>query len=164
MSSLFKRKLWVIVVQLLSHVTPFLTPWIASIACPSRSPWVCSNSGPLSWWCRRAISSSITRFPSCPQSFPASGSFLVNQLFASGDQSIGASASASVLPVNIQGWFPSGLTGLISLLSKGFSRVFSSSTVWKHQFFHAQPSFLVQLSHGSLIEIKWWGARKVRTS
>ena len=85
------------------------------------------------------ILSSVTPFSSCPQSFPASGSFPVNQLFASGGQSIGASASESALPMNIQGWFPLGLTGLISLLSKGLSRVFSSTTVWKYQFWEAQP-------------------------
>ena len=95
---------------------------------------------PVSQWCHPTISSCVTLFSSCPQSFPASGSFLMSQLFASGGQSIGASASAPVLPVNIQGWFPLGLTALISLLSKGLSRVFSNTTVWKHQFFSAQPS------------------------
>ena len=80
-------------------------------------------------------------FSSCSQSFPASGPFPKSQLFISGGQNIGASASASVLPVNIQGWFPLGLTGLISLQSKGLSRVFSSITIWKHQFFGAQPSY-----------------------
>ena len=95
------------------------------LPCPSLSPAVCSNSCPLSCCCYPTISSSVALF-SCPQSFPASGSFPVSQLFASGGQTIGASASASVLPVNIQGWFPLGLTGLISLLSKGLSRVFAS--------------------------------------
>ena len=103
-------------------------------------PGVCSNSYPLSWWYHPTISSSVTHFFSCPKSFPASGSFPMNQLFASSDQSIGASASASVFPVNIQGWFPWGLTDLISSLSKGLSRVFSSITIWKHQFFSTQPS------------------------
>ena len=93
------------------------------------------NSCPLSWWCHPTISSSVTPFFSCPQSFPASRSFLMSWLFASGGQSIGASASASVLPMNIQGWFPLGLTGLISLLSKEVSRVSSSTTIRKHQFF-----------------------------
>ena len=79
-------------------------------------------------------------FFSCPQSFPASGSFPVRWLFASGAQSNGISASASVLPINIQGWFPLRLTGLFSLLSKGLSRVFSTTTVWRHQFFSAQPN------------------------
>ena len=85
-------------------------------------------------------SSSVIPFSSCPQSFPASGSFPVSQLFTLGGQRIGDSASAAVLPMNIQGWFPLGLTGLISLLSKGFLRVFSSTTVQKHQFFSTQPS------------------------
>ena len=106
----------------------------------SLSPGVCSNSCPLSWWYHSTISSSVTPFSSCPQSFPALGSSLISQLFASGDQSIGASASASVLPMNIQGWFPLGWTGWIFLLSQWLSRVFSSTTAWKHQFFSAQPS------------------------
>ena len=109
---------------------------------PSLSPGVCSNPGPSSRWCHPTISSSVAPFSSCLQSFPASGSFPVSQLFASGDQSIGASASASVLPVNIQGWFPLGLTDLISLLSEGLSRIFSSITVW-NQFFGAQPSLSI---------------------
>ena len=107
--------------------------------CPSPSPGVCSNSGPLSQWCHPTISSSVTPFSSCLQSFPAPGSFPMSWLFTSGGQCIGASTSASVLPINIQGWFPFGLTSLI-LLSKALSRVFSSTTVQKHQFFGAQPS------------------------
>ena len=91
-------------------------------------------------WCHPTTSSSVALFSSCPQSFPASGSFPMNWLFASGGQSIGASASASVFPMNIQGWFPLGLTGLISLQSKGLSRVFSNTTIQKHQCFGAQPS------------------------
>ena len=87
----------------------------------SPSPGACSNSCPLSWWCYLAISSSVITFSSCLQSFPASEAFLMSRLFASGGQNIGASVSASVLPMNIQGWFPLGLTGLISLQSKGFS-------------------------------------------
>ena len=106
---------------------------------PSLFPRVCSNSSPLSWWCHPTNSSSVIPFSSCLQSFPASGSFLMSWLFASGGQSIGTSASASVLPMNVQGWFPLGLTGLISLLSKGLSRLFSSTTVWKHQIFDTQP-------------------------
>ena len=106
--------------------------------CLSPSPGVCSNSCPSSQWCHPTISSSVIPF-SCPQSFPASGS-PVSWLFASGDQSVGASALASVLPLNIQCWFPLELTGLISLMLKGLLRVFSSITVWKHQFFGAQPS------------------------
>ena len=107
------------------------------LPCPPLSPRVCSNSWPLSWWCYLTISSSVAPFSSCPQSFLVSGSF---SSFISGGQSNGASASVSVLPVNIQGLFPLGLTGLISLQFKGFSRVFSSTTVQKHQFFGAQPS------------------------
>ena len=107
---------------------------------PSLSPGVCSNLCPLSQWCHPNNSSSVTLFSSCLQSFLESGSFPVNQLFASGGQSIGTSASASVLPMNIQGWFPLGLTGLISLLSKGLSRVFSSTIIRKLQFLSAQPS------------------------
>ena len=99
-----------------------------------------SNSCLLSQWCHPTISSSFAPFSSFLRSFPASQSFPVCWFFASGSQIIGASASASVLPINIQGWFPLGLTGLISLLSKGLSRVFSSTTVWKHQFFGAQCS------------------------
>ena len=112
----------------------------ARLLCPSLSPTVCSNACSLCWWCYPTISLFIIPFSSCPQSFPASGSFPINLLFASCDQSIGASASASVLPMNIQGWFPLGLTGLISLQSKGLSRVFSNPTVWKRQFFGTQPS------------------------
>ena len=99
---------------------------------PSLSPRICSNSCPFSQWCHPTILSFVIPVSSFPQSFPASESFPVSQLFASGGQSIGVSASASVLPMNIQGWFPLGLTGLISLLSKGLSRVFSSTTVWNH--------------------------------
>ena len=94
---------------------------------------VCSNSCPFSWWSHPTILSSVAPFSSCPQSFPASGSFPMSLLFTSGGQSIGTSASASVLP--IQGWFPLGLTGFISQLSKGLSKVFSSTRVWDHQFF-----------------------------
>ena len=103
--------------------------------CPSPSPRACSNSCLSSQWCHPTISSSVVPFSSCLQSFPASGSFPMSRLFISGGQSIGASASAPVLPVNIQGWFPLGWTGLISLLSRGLSRVFYSTTIWKHQFF-----------------------------
>ena len=109
-------------------------------SCPSPTPRVYSNSCPSSRWCHLAISSSVIPFSSCPQSLPASGSFPVSQLFALGGQSIGVSASTSVLPMNIQGLFPLGLTGLISLQSKGLSRVFSSTAIQRHQFFSAQPS------------------------
>ena len=109
------------------------------LPCPSLTPRVCSDSCALSQWCHPTISSSVVPFTFCLQSFPASGSYPMSQLFASGSQTLGVSASALVLPMNIQGWFPLGLTSLI-LISKGLSRVFSSSTVWKHQFFSAQPS------------------------
>ena len=104
------------------------------------SPALCSNSYPLNQWCCLIISSSATPFSFNFQPFPASGSFPMSRLFTSSDQSIAASASASVLPMNIQDLFPWGLTGLISLLSKGLSRVFFRTTIWKHQFFGAQPS------------------------
>ena len=107
--------------------------------CPSPTPRVHPNSCPLSQWCHPAISSSVIPF-SCPQSFQASGSFQMSQLFASGGQSIGVSASTSVLPMNTREWFPLGWTGWISLQSKGLSRVFSNTTVQKHQFFRAQLS------------------------
>ena len=110
------------------------------LSCRLPSPEVCSNSCPLVQWCYLTTSSSVTLFSSCPQSFPASGSFPMSQLFASGGQSIGASVSAWVLPMNSQSWIPSGLTCLISLQSKWLSRVFSSTTILKHQFFGAQPS------------------------
>ena len=110
----------------------------ARLPCPSLSPGVCSNSCPLSQWCHPTISSSVAPFSSCLQYFPASESFSMSWLFASGDQTI--RASASVLPMHIQGWFPLGLIDLISLQSKGLSRVFSSTTVQKHQFFSTQPS------------------------
>ena len=132
------------VVQLPSHVDSLWAHRLqcTSPPCPSASPGVCPSSCPLNWWCLPTISSSVTLFSSCPQSFPASGSFPMNQLFTSGGQSIGASASVSVLPVDIQSWFPLRLTGWFSLMSKVFSRVFSSTTIWKHQFFSAQPSLL----------------------
>ena len=114
--------------------------------CLSPTPRVYSNSCPLSWWCHPTISSSVVPFSSCLQSFPASGSFPVSQFFTSGAQSIGFSASASVLPMNIQDWFPLGLTGWISLQSKGLSRAFSNTTVQKHQFFSAQISLLLKLT------------------
>ena len=112
----------------------------ARFPCPSLTPRACSTSCPSSLWCHPIISSSVVPFSSCLQSFPASGSFPMSQFFASGGQSIGASASASVLPMNIQGWCPLGLTALISLQSKGLSRVFYNTTVQKHQFFTAQLS------------------------
>ena len=108
--------------------------------CPSSTPGVYPNPCPSSWWCYQAMSSSVIPFSSCPQSFSALGSFPMSQLFASGGQSIRISASASVLPMNTQDWSPLGWTGWISLQSKGLSRVFSNTTVQKHQFFSAQLS------------------------
>ena len=108
--------------------------------CPSPTPGVYSNSCPLSRWCHPTISSSVIPFSSCLQSFPASESFPVSRFFTSGGQSIEVSASAWVLPMNIQDWFPLGWTGWISLQSKGLSRVFSNTIVQKHQFFCAQLS------------------------
>ena len=124
----------IVVFQSLCHVLLFVTPWTAAwerLFCPSLSPQVCSNSCPLNWWCHPTISSSASPFSSCPPSCPASVSFPMSWLFRSSSQSIGV--SASVLPMNIQDWFPLGLTGLISLKSKRLSRVFSSTTVQKHQ-------------------------------
>ena len=108
--------------------------------CPSPTPGVHPNPCPLSQWCHPTISSSVVPLSSCPQSFPTSGSFQMSQLFASGGQSIGVPASTSVLPMNTQDWSPLGWTGWISLKSKGLSRVFSNTTVQKHQFFSAQLS------------------------
>ena len=110
------------------------------LPCPLPTPGACSNSCPSSWWCHPTISSSVVPFSSCLHSFPASGSFPVSQLFTSGGQSTGVSASASVLPLNIQGWFPLGWTSLNSLQLKRLSRVFSNTTVQKHQLFGAQLS------------------------
>ena len=108
--------------------------------CPSPTAGIYPNPCPLSQWCHPTIFASVIPFSSCPQSFPASGSFLMNQLFASRGQSIGVSASTSVLPMNTQDWSHLGWTGWISLQSKGLSRVFSNTTVQKHQFFSAQLS------------------------
>ena len=127
-SSVVSNSLW-------SHELQLARP-----PCPSPTPRVYSNSCPLSWWCHPAISSSVIPFSSCPQSFPASRSFKMSQLFASGGQGVGISASASVLPMNTQDWSPLGWTGWISLQSRGLSRVFSNITVQKHQFFGTQLS------------------------
>ena len=113
----------------------------ARLPCPSPTPRACSNSSPMSWWCHPTISSSVIPFSSCLQYFPASGSFLRSQFFTSGAQSIGASASASVTPMNIQDWFPLGSTGWLSLQSNRLSRVFSNTTVgasihWHSAFFY----------------------------
>ena len=115
-------------------------PQHARPPCPSPTPGVYPNSCSLSQWCHPTISSSVVPFTSCPQSFPASGSFQMSQLLASGSQSIGVSASISVLLMNTQDWSPWGWTGWISLQSKRLSRVFSNTTVEKHQFFTTQPS------------------------
>ena len=130
----------------------------AKLSCPSLSPRVCSNSCPLCWWCHPIISS-CQHFSSCPHSFPVSGSFLMSWLFAPGGQSIGASSSESIFPMNIQGWFPFGLTGLISLQSKGLSRVFSSTTFRKHQLFSNQAFIMVQLSDPYMTTGKLWLCR-----
>ena len=129
-------------VQLFSHV------WRSgrdgeqhtNLPCPSPTPGACSNSCPLSWWCHPTVSSSVVPFSSCLRSFPASGSFQMSELFASGGQTIGVSVSTSVFPMNIQDCFPLGWTGWIFLQSKGLSRVFSNTTVEKHQFFGTQLS------------------------
>ena len=148
----------------LGCVPLFVTPWSAvcqaSLACPSLSPEACSNSCPLSWWCHLTILSSVTPFSSCPQTFPTSGSFLMSWLFASGGQTIRASASAPVLPMNIQSWFPLGFTDLISWLSKGLSSLLQhhsskASVLWHSAF------FMVQLSHsyittGKTIALTIW--------
>ena len=115
----------------LQHVRP---------PCPSSTPGVCPNPCPLNRWCHPTISSSVVLFSSCPESFPASGSFQMSQIFASSGRSIGVSASTSVLPMNTQDWFPLGWTGWMSLQSKGLSSVFSNTTVQKHQFFATQLS------------------------
>ena len=133
----------VVVSQSPSHVWLFVTAWTAARPlcpsfCPSPSPKLCPSSPPLRQWCRPAISSSNNFF--CFQSFLASRTFPMSQLFTSGDQNTGVSASASVLPMNIQGWSPSRWTGLLSLQSKGLSGVFSNTTVQRHQLFGAPPS------------------------
>ena len=144
-------------VRLLSHVWLFATPWTAT----RQASVSITNSCPSGRWCHPTVSSSVVPFFSCLQSFPASGSFPTSQFFTSGDQCIGTSASASVLQMNIQGWFPVGWTGWISLLSKWLSRVFSNTTVQKHKFFSAQAFFIVQLSHpymtpGKTIALTRW--------
>ena len=131
-------------VQSHSHVRLFATPWTAAHQASlsiTNSRSLYSNSCPLSRWCHPAISSSAVPFSSCPQSLPASRSFPMNQLFASGGQSIGVSPSTSVLPMNTQDWSPLGWTGWIFLQSRGLSRVFSNTTVEKYQFFSTQLSF-----------------------
>ena len=135
------NKPWKMVSIIIAIVQSLSPVWLQHnrLPCPV-SPGVCSHFYPLNWWCHPTISSSVTPYSFCLQSFPALRSFPLSWLFASGGQSIGASVSASVLPMNIQDWFPLGWISWISLLSKGLSRVFSSTTVQKHQFFSAQPS------------------------
>ena len=130
------------IVHSLSRVQLFVTPWITARqdSLSIQTPRVYSNSCPLSRWCHPAISSSVVPFSSCPQSLQTSGCFPLSQLFTWGSQSIGVSASTSVLPMNTQDWFPLGWTGWISLESKGHSRVFSNTTVQKHQCFGVQLS------------------------
>ena len=121
-------------------------PQHARPPCPSPTPRVHRNPYPLCRWCHPAISSSVVPFSSCPQSVPASESFQMNQLSSSGGQSIEVSASTSVPTMNTQDWFPLGWTGWISLQSKGLSRVFSNTTVQKHQFFSAQLFYCLTLT------------------
>ena len=122
------------------HTTLIAEPQHTRPPCPSPTPGVYLNPCPSSQWCHPAISSSGIRFSTCPQSFPASGSFPVSQLFTSGGQSIGVSASTPVLPMNTKDWSPLGWTGWVSLKSKGLSRVFSNTPAQKHQLFCAQLS------------------------
>ena len=134
----------VVVVQLLSCVRLFATPWISArqASLSFTISWsLLKLTYPVSRWFHPTISSSVTPFSSCPQSFPASGFFPMTRLFASGSQSSGASASASVLPLNIQDWLPLGWTGWISLQSKGLSIIFSNTTVQKHPFLGTQPFY-----------------------
>ena len=133
----------------------------AMLPCPSPTPSACSDSCPSSWWCHSTISSSVNPFPSYLQSFPASGSFPMSQFFPPAGQSPGVSASASIFPVNIQDWILLGLTGWMSLQSKGLSRVFSNTTVQKHQFLQRSAFFIVQLLHpymttGKTTALTWW--------
>ena len=130
-------------------------PQHTRLPCSSPSPGACSNSCLSGCWCHSTISSSVIPCSSCLQSFPASGSFPVSQFFTSGGQSIGASASASALPMNIQDWFPLGLTGWLSLQSKGLSRVFSNNTAQKHQFFGCLYSPTPTPIHDYIALTKW---------
>ena len=131
-------------VQLLSHGWLFETPWTPALQASlsiTNSHGACSNSCPSNQWCHQTVSSSVIPFFSCLKSFPASGSFPMNQIFLSEGQNIGVSASASVLPMNTQDWPPLGWTGWISLQVKGLSSVFSSTTVRKHQFLPENTAF-----------------------
>ena len=131
---------WVLVTPCAIFIMSCRNHLFSHLECPSPTPRVHTDSRPSSQWCHPVISSSVVLFSSCPQSLPASDSFAMSQLFAWGGQSTGVSASASFLPKKSQGWSPSEWTGWISLQSKGLSRVFSNTTVQKHQFFGAQPS------------------------
>ena len=152
----------IVVVQSLSHVQPHGL-WHTRLLCPPLSPGVCLDSYPLSQWCYLTISSSVPHFYSSHQSFPAPGSFPMSWFFALAGQNIGVSASASVLPMNIQDWSLLGWTGWISLQSKGLSRVFYNTTVQKHQFFGSQLSFshvtilkfLIIFEQGSCSTLYW---------
>ena len=132
----------------------------ARLPCPSPTPGACSNSCPSSRWCHPTISSSVIPVSSCPQSFPASGSSSMSQFFASGGQSIGASALASVLPMNIQDRFPSGLTGLISLQPKGLLRILANTPVQKHQTWWTWC--LVRCEQTGLMQAFWLGEQKAK--
>ena len=151
----------VVVFQLLSHARLCWPHGLQhpSLLCPSLSPGVCSDSWLWSQWCLPNISSRFILFSSCLQSFPVAESFLMSWLFASGGQSIEASVSASVLPKNVQDWFPLGLTGLI-FQTKGLSRVFPSTTFWKHQFFGAQPFLWYCIIWNQDLEMKFLRQRK----
>ena len=127
-------------VQLLNHLWLFVTPWTARVPCPT-SPRAYSNSCPLSQWCHPIISTSVLPFSSCLQSFPTSVSFQMSQFFTSGGRSIGVSASSSVLPKKTQDWSPLEWTSWISLQSKGLSRVFSNTILWRSAFFILQHSY-----------------------
>ena len=158
MSHFLRAGIYPVVVQSLSHVWLSATPWTTTACQAFTVSRACSDSRPLNQWCHPTISSSVVPFSSCLQSFPASGSFPMSWLFTSNGQSIGA--SASVLPMNIQGWFPLGLTGFISLLSKGLSRIFSRTTIWRHQFW-CSDFFMIQLAHsymatGKTIALTIW--------
>ena len=132
----------------------------ARLPCPSPTPGACLNTCPSSHWCHPTISSSVVSFSSSLQSCPASGSSPMSQFFTSGGQSIGTSASASVLPMNSQEWFPLGMTGLISCQSKGLSRVFSTTTVKNHHFFRAQRSSPPEACQASLSITSSWSLLK----
>ena len=161
-TSAFTEMIMGISVQLLSCVRLFATLWTAAhqISCPSPTPRAYSNSCPSSWWCHPTISSSIVPF-SCFLSLPASGSFPVSRFFPSGGQSIVILASALVFPMNIQDWYPLGWTGLISLQSKGLSRVFSNTTVQRSAFFTVQLSHSYMTTGKTIALTRWTFVGKV---